>query len=157
MTVAQQKSLNMTPDEFDLMKNKFLRVCNICDSVKPPRVHHCRQCERCVIRMDHHCPWVGTCVGLGNQKTFLLFCIYVLITSLYLFVNFATTLLVCYLGDGTKCQLPQKWLFGTFKYCALVSTILALLFGLFCFIMLYDQIRLIKKGTSTIDEMKNDQ
>lgn len=51
-------------------------TCVICHSWKPPRAHHCRRCNRCVYRMDHHCIWIGNCVGYNNQKDFILFLVY---------------------------------------------------------------------------------
>lgn len=33
------------------------RWCSKCAAPKPDRCHHCRQCHRCITRMDHHCPW----------------------------------------------------------------------------------------------------
>ena len=49
------------------------RYCFKCKHVRPPRAHHCSICNACVMRMDHHCPWVGNCVGLHNHKYFLNF------------------------------------------------------------------------------------
>ena len=31
--------------------------CSKCVLYKPPRTHHCRRCDQCVLRMDHH--WYG--------------------------------------------------------------------------------------------------
>lgn len=38
-----------------------LRLCRRCKAYKPPRAHHCSVCRRCIIKMDHHCPWYVLC------------------------------------------------------------------------------------------------
>jgi hypothetical protein len=31
------------------------RLCRRCKSFKPHRAHHCSICNRCIVKMDHHC------------------------------------------------------------------------------------------------------
>merc|ERR1712232_1222568 len=50
---------------------------------KPDRAHHCKVCDICIFRMDHHCPWVNNCVGFRNQRLFILFLIYIALLSIY--------------------------------------------------------------------------
>ena len=68
------------------------RYCMKCRSVRPPRAHHCSSCARCVLRMDHHCPWVGNCVGLYNHKFFLNFVFHATIGCIIVMVTMATYL-----------------------------------------------------------------
>ncbi|KAJ1767380.1 Palmitoyltransferase zdhhc2 [Coemansia sp. RSA 1843] len=71
------------------------RYCLKCNLPKPDRAHHCSVCGVCVLKMDHHCPWVNNCVGFNNQKPFLLFiaysmlyCLDIGVTSLVFYLRF---------------------------------------------------------------------
>ncbi|KAK9805470.1 hypothetical protein WJX72_000152 [[Myrmecia] bisecta] len=49
------------------------RWCEYCGAWQPLRAKHCHDCNRCVRKFDHHCAWVGTCVGEGNHARFWLY------------------------------------------------------------------------------------
>lgn len=67
------------------------RHCKWCTKFKPDRCHHCRVCRVCVLRMDHHCPWIYNCVGFHNHKYFILLVMYALLASVMItFTMFGT-------------------------------------------------------------------
>jgi hypothetical protein len=55
------------------------RSCKWCSKYKPDRCHHCRVCRMCILKMDHHCPWIYNCVGHNNHKYFFLLLLYSMI------------------------------------------------------------------------------
>ena len=56
----------------NLQVNKY-KYCTSCMIIRPPRAVHCNDCNTCVMMMDHHCPWVGICVGRNNYHKFKMF------------------------------------------------------------------------------------
>ncbi|CAI2732753.1 unnamed protein product [Schistosoma spindalis] len=44
--------------------------CLTCQTLRPPRAHHCFDCAICVLRRDHHCTILGQCIGHANWRYF---------------------------------------------------------------------------------------
>jgi len=51
-------------------KAEPLNFCQICKFTQPLRTKHCDECGRCVARFDHHCAFIGSCVGQRNHLRF---------------------------------------------------------------------------------------
>mmetsp|Transcript_74334 Transcript_74334/g.187287 ORF Transcript_74334/g.187287 Transcript_74334/m.187287 type:complete len:280 (-) Transcript_74334:247-1086(-) len=63
------------------------RHCNICDIPQPRGCSHCEFCQVCIDGFDHHCPWMGKCIGRKNLCAFYTF-IAVSMSSLgYIFLS----------------------------------------------------------------------
>lgn len=79
-------------------ENRRKRYCLICHLFKPERCHHCSTCGSCMLGMDHHCPWLASCVGYYNRKFFMLTLFYTLLT----------------LGLAIGFNAPKIWGIGVF-------------------------------------------
>lgn len=58
--------------------------CTTCGIVRPPRAGHCSKCNNCVEGLDHHCDWVGNCIGNHNYLYYFFFLLMFLILTCYI-------------------------------------------------------------------------
>ncbi|KAL1536880.1 protein S-acyltransferase [Salvia divinorum] len=75
-------------------------TCPYCNILQPPRAKHCHDCNKCVLQFDHHCVWLGTCIGQGNHCRFWW----------YICGETALTLWTCILYIGyLKSNILKAW------------------------------------------------
>eukprot|EP00917_Polyrhabdina_sp_WS-2016_P009800 GHVP01021525.1.p1 GENE.GHVP01021525.1~~GHVP01021525.1.p1 ORF type:complete len:276 (-),score=10.22 GHVP01021525.1:417-1244(-) len=51
-------------------KTILLKYCETCKIFRPPKVSHCSICDGCIEFFDHHCGFLGNCVGKNNISMF---------------------------------------------------------------------------------------
>uniref|UniRef100_A0A3P8WTE2 Palmitoyltransferase n=1 Tax=Cynoglossus semilaevis TaxID=244447 RepID=A0A3P8WTE2_CYNSE len=122
-----------------------IRFCDRCQLLKPDRCHHCSVCDKCILKMDHHCPWVNNCVGFSNYKYFMLFlaysllyCLFITATDLQYFIKFWTNGL-----PDTQAKFHILFLFFS---ASMFSVSLASLFIYHCW--------LVCKNRSTLEAVR---
>ncbi|KAH8898383.1 Palmitoyltransferase AKR1 [Thozetella sp. PMI_491] len=71
--IAEQKAV--IDELIGMWKFDEANFCVTCMIRTPLRSKHCRRCQRCVAKHDHHCPWVYNCVGINNHRHFFLYLI----------------------------------------------------------------------------------
>lgn len=117
------------------------RRCKHCLVYKPDRCHHCRVCKCCILKMDHHCPWIMNCVGFRNHKFFFLLVIYAVLSCLFI-----STTVFASISRSIQQEVTMTRRF-LLVLCLVTSTILGILLAAF----LTFHTMLMLRGMTTIE------
>lgn len=98
-----------------------VKFCDTCLLYRPPRASHCSICNNCVQNFDHHCPWVGQCIGIRNYRFF------------YMFISTSTLLCAFIFGVSWYNIIKRK---GTL-WKAISSDYLSDFLILYCFVTIW--------------------
>ena len=100
------------------LQQNYLSYCKTCKILRPPRAFHCSDCGVCIEVHDHHCPWVGTCVGYRNSRYFTCFLFFTGTHSL-------VTLSICAYFMWTETPVENQQKPSTYMYRDLIMKIIA--------------------------------
>lgn len=64
-------------------EDEIYLYCNLCEIyvTKKSKTVHCNKCDMCIEEFNHHCDWIGKCIGKNNLYVFyfMIFWIFVII------------------------------------------------------------------------------
>lgn len=127
------------------------RWCSKCKLPKPDRAHHCRVCNRCILRMDHHCPWLASsCVGWRTYKAFVLFLVYASLLCVALLAATGLSLWRLWLWPASRDrQLPH-----THAVLQMALAIVAVVFAIPISFFTLFHIHLLLHNRTTIENLE---
>ncbi|CAG0883187.1 unnamed protein product [Cyprideis torosa] len=123
-----------------------IRFCDVCCCLKPDRAHHCSLCRQCVLKLDHHCPWINNCVNWNNYKFFMLFLLYALCYCLYC-AGTVFPYFMAFWSDGLDAN-------NSAKFQILFIFFVALMFSISLSFLTSYHLYLIAKNRSTLEAFR---
>lgn len=127
------------------------RWCEKCHHFKPDRAHHCSSCRRCVLKMDHHCPWVNNCVGFRNYK---MFCLFIFWGSIYcIHVLSCTFGLLGYYTSRVDLSLDKTTMFVS-DFHLMMLLVASILFSLVFILFAIMHLQLLLSNQTTIESLQ---
>ena len=134
---------------------KKIKFCETCILYRPPKTSHCKYCNNCVSCFDHHCLWVGNCIGKLNYRKFILFILSMNFLNIYVLCISFYAIYICI------DNLLNKKNGGYFVKNNYVNLIISILIFLYSFGMTFlilklfiYHLKIIVMGISTYEHIK---
>jgi len=107
------------------------RVCRKSkpNMYKPDRAHFCKMLGRCVLKMDHFCPWLNNCIGFYNHKYFYLFIMYMAGLTVFMLVGMTPV----FVHDVSSMEVVEIDFTKEFRVTLTYLVLCLLSVGLVCF------------------------
>jgi len=138
---AEGGKIKKMPRPHEVKHTGARRFCKWCNRFKPDRSHHCRVCRSCILRMDHHCPWIANCVGFRNHKYFFLLVLYSLLDC---------TFVIATVSESLHRSLVQETQFAH-RFLLVFCMTLAAMMGVLLLLFFVFHSWLMLKATTTIE------
>ena len=139
------------------------KYCGTCAIMRPLRSSHCFDCSNCVEKCDHHCPWIGNCVGKRNYIYFYMFVVFFTIMLVYI-EAFSIAHIWKYLHDeidrNDKLNKEKKRdHIVAFSLCEVIMDLYLIIYGIVCLAfvlgLLFYHTKLVCTNTTTKEMLKS--
>lgn len=141
LSVRPLKDVESPWETMELKMSGEPRFCKWCNAHKPDRTHHCRVCGTCVLKMDHHCPWIMSCVGFRNHKYFVL---------LIAYSAFDCAFVASTMSESVRTSVVEETPSAN-RFCLVLGMTLATVMGLLCTVLGAFHAHLMIRGMTTIE------
>jgi len=114
---------NLNDEDPNIFKE---RPCRTCLIKRPPKASHCSICDNCVMEFDHHCYFLGNCIGARNAKHFYLFFVF----GAFALIAIIITCSIHFIYLMSNHWLILEGIFNNKKFGLIIIAILLLFSGI---------------------------
>ena len=161
LTDIQMENKNCRSKPTRLRQLGYIREYKICDTcyiVRPLRSTHCGICDNCIYRFDHHCPWIGTCVGKRNYPYFFIFLILLNLFQVYTAAVCIAHIVIKILNIKNNIISDTKKKKDSILVGSVIMSLYLIIYVLLTMIfttgLLFYHIRIVKNDMTTKEELK---